>query len=397
VTMRLETPVVYFHPPKNWKSQPVDVHVTFRGGWLSEYYPGAIFKAPGLNAGKPQDVVSNESNDGPPQVGNFGHIKPDTMGELSWKGLSIGTGGTGPETEEKVWLAPRNVKAATVKTARGEVEKFLFYRGVANANASLRIVREQKIHSLKVKDNGPDGLVIVAQLPDPASARIHAAWLVEVRPDGSCAFKSTVMADFGKEPRATLPSSFTANDYSSENMARLKSEMRGALVNEGLFPDEADALLNTWEVSYFKSPGLRFFYICPRMDVDAALPLEISALSTVTRVMIGRIEIVTPEQRALLQKIATGPAPDLSKMRGVTADSDSEFFKHPENMANWNNVMAGKAPIKILGLEIPELYIDYLKLGRFRNALILDEQKHRPTAALGDFIQKNGFDAYKID
>src|SRR5262245_51043536 len=43
VTMRLETPVLYFHPPKN-TSNPlvVSVKVAFRGGWLTQFYPRAL-------------------------------------------------------------------------------------------------------------------------------------------------------------------------------------------------------------------------------------------------------------------------------------------------------------------------------------------------------------------
>src|SRR5262245_8098868 len=42
VTMRLETPVVYFHPGSGMpRPLRVNVEVAFRGGWLSEYYPTA--------------------------------------------------------------------------------------------------------------------------------------------------------------------------------------------------------------------------------------------------------------------------------------------------------------------------------------------------------------------
>jgi hypothetical protein len=112
--------------------------------------------------------------------------------------------------------------------------------------------------------------------------------------------------------------------------------------------------------------------------------------------MIGRIEIVTPGQRTLLAKIAAGPAPDLTAMRGVTSDSQSEFFRNPANVAKWNAVMSGKARMRELDLPMPALFRDYLELDRFRNALLLDEQKRRPTPALAEFISKNGFDAYKV-
>ena len=131
--------------------------------------------------------------------------------------------------------------------------------------------------------------------------------------------------------------------------------------------------------------------------IERLLPLQISVSCDPVRVMIGRIEIVTPEQRALLAKIAAGPALELWTMRGVTGDSQSDFFKSPDNMRRWSAVMAGRAPYRELGLPIPEIYAAYLKLGRFRNALLLDEEKRRPTAALKDYIQKNLFDAYKVE
>jgi len=40
--------------------------------------------------------------------------------------------------------------------------------------------------------------------------------------------------------------------------------MNAGLVGEGLNPDEADALLNTWDASYFRSHGMRLFFLVPR-------------------------------------------------------------------------------------------------------------------------------------
>lgn len=344
VTMRLETPVLYFYPPPGWKPQPVDVHVEFHGGWLSEYYPDAIFRIPGFDSAHPDRVYSNQS--GPQSFSGFGHIKRDTVGELSWKGLTIGADGTGPETQEKVWLAPRDVKAATVTTTGGEGEKFLFYRGVGDVDAPLGIVRNGANKTLEIRRNDVPAALDMMNAEEIFC--IHAAWLVDVNANGEAAFKS--IGKIGMNDHPVLPASFDTNDHLPENLPRLKKEMRDTLIDKGLFADEADALLKTWEVSYFKNPGLRLFYICPRWDVDRTLPLKISVPSEVTRVMIGRIEIVTPEQRALLEKISANPQPG-----------------------------------------------DYVKLGRFRNALILDEQKRRPTPALNDFIRKNQLEACKID
>ncbi|MEJ0000049.1 MAG: hypothetical protein WDO13_13290 [Verrucomicrobiota bacterium] len=46
------------------------------------------------------------------------------------------------------------------------------------------------------------------------------------------------------------------------------------------------------------------------------LPLKITgAPARVTRVMIGRIELISPEQRAALARLAAGPCPDLATLK----------------------------------------------------------------------------------
>ena len=72
VTMRLETPVIYFYPPAG-RTTPLklDVRVQFRGGWLSEYYPNARRIAP-RRTGR--------------QLGR----SPQTTGSLQWNNLQVG-------------------------------------------------------------------------------------------------------------------------------------------------------------------------------------------------------------------------------------------------------------------------------------------------------------------
>jgi hypothetical protein len=392
VTMRLETPVMYFYPPKGVSLPPFNVHVSFRGGWLTEYYPDAVSTAPGLDttaANKSRAATSDT------QTGfHFPHLKKDSVGELTWTGLTLGGNTAFPDTKEKVWLTPRSVQSTQVETPAHESEKYLFYRGVSNDDACLRVTRNNTQHRLSVSGNWEKQ--VSADTLDKLT--IPAAWLLDIRPNGTCAFKALGAVEYQRTGAAgaVMPDSFAAEDFSQENMPLLRREMQRELVKAGLFKDEADALLNTWQASYFQSPGLRLFYLCPQAITNHLLPLSISMPCNVTRVMIGRIEIVTPEQRALLQKLAKGPAPDLSHMRGKTADSNSDFFNHPENVALWKDVCDGKRSIRLLGLDIPELYLDYLRLGRFRNALILDEQKRRPTVALKEFITQNGFEAYYI-
>jgi len=74
----------------------------------------------------------------------------------------------------------------------------------------------------------------------------------------------------------------------------LCGELEGILVNRGLYPDEAHAMVETWRHSWFEE-GSRLIYIAPTGFLDHVLPLSIDPLPGETvRVFVGRLEIVTP-------------------------------------------------------------------------------------------------------
>jgi hypothetical protein len=78
-------------------------------------------------------------------------------------------------------------------------------------------------------------------------------------------------------------------------------EFHQALQREGLYDDEATAMLQTWQESYFNTSGLKVFWIYPRATVDDKLPLSLTPLPTsLERVMVGRSEILTPERESQL-------------------------------------------------------------------------------------------------
>ena len=74
--------------------------------------------------------------------------------------------------------------------------------------------------------------------------------------------------------------------------------------------------------------------------------------------MIGRIELVTSEQRALLQKIAKGPSPKLNGFIGPLQNAVQKI-KNPELT---RKLSEGKASISSLGIPIPDIYQAYLDL-----------------------------------
>ena len=368
VTMRLETPVLYFHAPEGFRGT-VNVHVGFHGGWLTQFYPQAAAVTPGIREG-----------------GSFGHLTDRTLGTLDWRGLAVEAAGDGPATDEHVWLSPRAVRASGVRTQDGEREKFLFYRGVGHLDAPVRVVRSADGSRLEVQPG---------QEASSAASSIHKFWLVDIRPDGTAAYRTlqpaTPEVAFPR-PLASTAAGFADGEYAAANVGRLRVDLRADLVAEGLFEDEADALLNTWELSYFKSAGLRLFFLVPQPWTDAVLPLTVSGVPSVTRVMVGRIELVTPQQRELLGRLAAAPA-----MR-ANLDLNLNALDSPANRDYplWNEVFAGRKTLAQAGVKVPAAYRAYLDLGRFRNALLLDEEGRHGSACLTEFIKEWNLAGYQV-
>ena len=379
VTMRLETPVMYFYPPEG-TIEPVemDVKASFRGGWLTEYYPQAMAETPGLVLEQGGGIV-------------VGGINERTMGSLTWEGLRIGVEANPPQTDAEVWLAPRRVRAASVSTPNGESEKYLFYRGIGHLDAMLRVYRSADGEWLDIRRQP------FPTAGEPTGATIGSSWLAHIRADGSCAFLTIGALEMSGEIAdvlARVPAHFAESEFSPSNLKLLRADMHRALVAEGLFADEADAMLDTWQEAYFHSPGLRLFFTVPQEWTDHFLPLEFSAPVELTRIMVGRIEVVTPKQRALLAEIAARPVESfptetlaaLFEEDGGGERRESEIFQR---------VQKGTLDLEELGVPLPATFAAYLDLGRLRNALILNEQAVRPTSHLRDFINNHRLSGYQ--
>ncbi len=100
--------------------------------------------------------------------------------------------------------------------------------------------------------------------------------------------------------------------------------------------------------------------------------------------MVGRIELVTPQQRALIKKIGT-----------ANVTETNWFYKQSQELAGRNEQLAklweGKIRFQELKIDVPREYQAYLDLGRFRNALILDEFTRYPNSGIRRFV-----DAYHL-
>lgn len=273
VTMRLETPVIYFYPSEKFShEQPIDVSVEFRGGLLNEYYPAAMSAYGNLN------IDSNGQTD----------IDEDTVSYLYWNAMTLGGPWSGPQTDSNVWTAPRKVRAADIRTSNGESEKYLFYRGVGHLNSLLRTTHIADTREIKIYN--PENL----SSSIPGNLTIPEAWVLHVGDHGA-AYRSIgpiTLTDDPDEVLATVSANFSEEEYKSENIQSLRGAIHQSLVKNGLYEEEATAMLNTWQNVYFEQPGTRIFFIVPREWIDHQLPLKFSVPVKLERVFIGRIDLV---------------------------------------------------------------------------------------------------------
>ncbi len=119
-------------------------------------------------------------------------------------------------------------------------------------------------------------------------------WLAEVRADGLIAFHEHAAVTLRKEEAGKQLARIKrsgAGAFTDAGAAQLRASLKKALLAQGLFADEAEAMLNTWKASYFQKAGLRVFYIVPRAWTDYFLPLEFSVPARVNRVIVGRIDL----------------------------------------------------------------------------------------------------------
>ncbi|MEP7341252.1 MAG: hypothetical protein ABI977_26215, partial [Acidobacteriota bacterium] len=242
--VRMETPVLYFYADRELA---VSAKVGFPQGRITEWYPRASETGRGINWGS--FIVS------PGAQVSF----PTSKGESHY-------------------YPARETDAAPIRLgdeSKIEYEKFLFYRGVGNFTLPLtvRLAGDQ----VTVRNAGQDELAQVVLFENRGG---RVGW--------------RVLSSFKGEATLARP----ALDQTIES---LHGELVKSLVAQGLYEKEATAMVKTWRGSWFEE-GLRVFYIVPRKTTDAILPITITpAPAEITRVLVGRAEIITPEMEQAIQ------------------------------------------------------------------------------------------------
>ena len=204
--------------------------------------------------------------------------KPQSItkdGSISWKDVVVSPIWTGKFREEdhpNRYYAARDTRSAPlqVKGVTGNhQEKFLFYRGVSAAPLPL---------SAKLT---PDAELLVRT----ASAESIPAFIYFERRGQKIGYRLVT---------APVAETRTVPPQLNGDVESLRADLEAILVQQGLYSDEAHAMVETWQDSWFEE-GSRLIYVVPRDFVDNVLPLTITPKpDEITRVFVGRLEIVTP-------------------------------------------------------------------------------------------------------
>jgi hypothetical protein len=275
-TVRMETPVLYFYSSRDLDAR---VRVMFPQGLITEWYPQAEYE---VHQHRPAD-----GRDTPLAPRNVaGCLKCHTnlngidtslanlTGAMEWNGIHVRPGITAAlpvESEPSRYYAARKTDSAPL-TVGGEQEKFLFYRGVGRFPVPL---------SARVSDSGQ---VMI----DKRMAQSVPMVILFENHGGRIGFSVAT----GVERNATLDVPLLDAAF-----PQLQQVLETALCKQGLFPKEAQAMVETWRDSWFEE-GSRLIYVVPSNALDAILPLEVEPVpSHVERVFVGRIELVTPETK----------------------------------------------------------------------------------------------------
>jgi len=272
--VRMETPVIYFY---TGHETSVSVHVSFSKGLLTEWYPHASQLQPSTPL-----TISALS-------------EPHEDGSIAWDAVTVAPNLADDFPRENAgshYYTARETSAAPVSVrglAGEQREKFLFYRGVSNVSLPLSAIVL------------PSGSI---QFDNRTAQPIPALILFERRGD-----KLGYHIVTSPQTRAILETPSVSGTLDS-----LRSDLEDLFVAQGLFRDEARAMVTTWRDSWFEE-GSRLFYIVPRTYVDSILPLSITPVpAQLVRVFVGRIELVTAStQRSVENALASRDRATLEK------------------------------------------------------------------------------------
>ncbi len=253
-TVRMETPVMFFYAKQ---ALTLTVAAQFPQGWMTDWYPKAT---------KVYPITTD--------------VQFLKNGGLEWSGVRVLPGSNAALAStngDSRYYAARNTDAAPIEVG-GQTEKMIFYRGVGTQDVPLR--PRYKDGKIEIRNTG--------------AHTVPLAILFENH-EGQISYR--VIGSIEKTVTVDAPEM-------NGNLDALRQDLIGRLVEFGLYKKEAEAMIETWRDSWFEE-GTRVLQIVPRAQVDEWVPLHITpAPGELTRVYVGRIEMLSPGTRATIEKAA---------------------------------------------------------------------------------------------
>jgi hypothetical protein len=364
VFQRMETPVTYFYSDREREAR---VRVGFPQGMLTEFYPPVERQLPAFNWFTEQPLTGAELDWGKVWIVPEDRLQVDLGdGKLAEQVRSRVLHRLLPNSDNYPHYAyARETDSALVYVERQAskqrplapygafFEKFLFYRGIGNFELPLQL-------SAAAGDR--------YELTNTGAEPIRSLFLVTAH-DGKVRF-----AQFdGIQPGERLALNQSQQDSTVE---ALGEAVVAALVEEKLYEKEARAMVKTWQSSWFGEDGTRLFYMLPQSVTDELLPLKIDPVPDETvRVMVGRLEIMRPEDEARVMALVQQSAKDRAAAEQRRAEnSEAPAYKLPEAIIQLGR-LAEPALIRVRNIAPDEAT-------RAETSLLLDElRQHRNALA----------------
>lgn len=324
--VKMETPVTYFYSDRPMK---VRASVEFPRGVLTQWYPAVRESWPST---KMLSFATTGASARNARVCEASPSLETTTGLLDWGSLDILGREANVEREipqasleNFTWSFARQVAANPVRGENGQAEKFLFYRGIGNFVLPVTITAQ-----------GHGRLVMKSSIADA----VPAVFVLNVEGDRGTYTAHRQGIDANANLAAQVPSMKDAKpieDY-ADALAR---DVRSALDAQGLYDDEATAMVNTWKRQWFRTPGIRVLYLAPQSWTDRSLPLAIEPKpDTMVRVMVMRVEVITPElERADVAAVKKLASPETAPEAVRHFDGLGRFAEPRLRRASW---LAGK-------------------------------------------------------
>ena len=292
---RMETPVIYFYSDRE---RSVDVSVDFPKGLITEWYPQATQIGPATvpvpSAIAMLDNYAHKAGAKPAFTfssllsrpafkesrAHWAHVDIKPIGGNAGLATSLPSDKSGSH-----YFSARETDADFLQVASvvatnpaPETEKFIFYRGAGSFATPLLVTA------------GVDGAISVA---NTGSEPLKDLFVLSVQNRAGNFIRLDQLAP---GERRTVKLELASQTEPVDALSgRLGREMADALTTKGLYPREAEAMVKTWNDSWFQEDGVRVLYVLSREWTDRTLPLTIEpAPREVVRVVVGRAEVITP-------------------------------------------------------------------------------------------------------